>query len=115
MKKITVYRRIKGDYLKEQGLNETGFKMGIGLNSGPFMSGNVGSARRLEYTIHGDTVNTGARVEELTKRTGRSILLSEATREALNQRPDDLDCVGDVEIRGRRSAVRLWSPASARL
>ena len=92
-----------------------GFKIGIGLNSGAFMSGNFGSEHRLEYTVHGDTVNTAARVEELTKRTGRSILLSDATYEALTQRPGDLDCVGDVEIRGRRSAVRLWSPASAHM
>ena len=40
--------------------------MGIGLNSGPFMSGNVGSSRRLEYTVHADTVNTASRIEGLT-------------------------------------------------
>ncbi len=40
------------DWLREQGLND-GFKMGIGLNSGPVMSGNVGSERRLEYTALG--------------------------------------------------------------
>ena len=44
-------------WLRENGLGED-VRMGIGLNSGLFMSGNVGSFRRLEYTVHGDTVNT---------------------------------------------------------
>ena len=43
------------------------FKTGVGLNSGPLMSGNVGSERRLEYTVIGDTINTAARVEAMTK------------------------------------------------
>ena len=58
-------------WLADQGLGEP-FEMGIGLNSGPFMSGNVGSARALEYTVHGDTVNTASRLEAMTKRAGRS-------------------------------------------
>jgi adenylate cyclase len=96
----------------EQGL---GFRMGIGLNSGPFMSGNVGSARRLEYTVHGDTVNTAARIEGMTKDAGRSILLAASTCEALTDRPEDLDFVGDFAVRGRRSAISLWTLASHRL
>ena len=95
-------------WLREQGLGE-GFRMGIGLNSGPFMSGNVGSARRLEYTIHGDTVNTASRLEGMTKELGRSMLLADATCQALSRRPDDLDFVGEVEVRGRRSTIGLWS------
>ena len=55
-------------WLREQELHE-GFKMGIGLNSGPVMSGNVGSERRLEYTALGDTTNTAARLEGMTKGT----------------------------------------------
>jgi class 3 adenylate cyclase len=70
--------------------------MGVGLNSGPFMSGNVGSSRRLEYTVHGDTVNTASRIEGLTKTHGGSILLSESTRAALLRPPDDLHRVGEV-------------------
>jgi adenylate cyclase len=83
--------------------------MGVGLNSGPFMSGNVGSLRRLEYTVHGDTVNTASRIESLTKTLAGPILLSESTRAALLRPPDDLRPVGEVDVRGRQSAVGLWT------
>ncbi len=53
-------------------------RMGIGLNSGPFIAGNVGSERRLEYTVIGDNVNFAQRVEE--KATGGQVLVSDATR-----------------------------------
>ena len=65
-------------WLGEQGLSD-GFKMGIGLNSGTFMSGNVGSARRLEYTVHGDTVEHGLAPGGDDERGGPSLLLSDAT------------------------------------
>jgi adenylate cyclase len=85
------------------------FQMGIGLNSGAFMSGNVGSARQLEYTVHGDTVNTAARLEAMTKSTGRSLLLAESTYRALSRPPGDLDFVGELEVRGRRTALGVWT------
>jgi class 3 adenylate cyclase len=95
-------------WLDEHGLGRP-FQMGVGLNSGPFMSGNVGSARQLEYTVHGDTVNTAARLEGLTKGAGRSLLLAESTCRALLRPPDDLDFVGEFGIRGRRGQINLWT------
>ena len=96
------------EWLRSNGSGED-VRMGIGLNSGSFMSGNVGSFRRLEYTVHGDTVNTASRIEGLTKTLGGPILLSESTRAALLRPPADLRPVGEVEVRGRQSGVVLWT------
>jgi adenylate cyclase len=96
-------------YLKEKGLNEGGFKMGIGLNSGPVMSGNVGSERRLEYTALGDTTNTAARLEGMTKGTPHQLFISDTTRTMLTRPVDDLIQVGEAEVRGRVAKVLLWS------
>lgn len=99
-------------WLGEHGLGP-GFAMGIGLNSGHFMSGNVGSARQLEYTVHGDTVNIASRLESMTKKAHRSILVAESTRDALLRPSGDLAFVGEFDVRGRESTIRLWTLASA--
>jgi adenylate cyclase len=98
-------------WLRERGLGE-GFAMGIGLNSGAFMSGNVGSSRQLEYTVHGDTVNTAARVETITKTAQRPLLMAESTCDALVRPPADLDFVGEFDVRGKASKIRLWTLAT---
>jgi class 3 adenylate cyclase len=86
-----------------------GFEMGVGLNSGSFMSGNVGSARRLEYTVHGDTVNTASRIEGMTKSTRQAILIADSTRRALLRAPSDLVYLGEFDIRGKQSTIELWT------
>ena len=95
-------------WLREQELHD-GFKMGIGLNSGPVMSGNVGSERRLEYTALGDTTNTAARLEGMTKGTPHQLYLADTTHKVLIREVDDLVTVGEAEVRGRKAKVLLWS------
>lgn len=85
------------------------FKTGVGINSGPLMSGNVGSERRLEYTVIGDTINTAARVEAMTKDRECAILLTEEVVDDLTDRPDDLRFLEEVVPRGRSTPVRLWT------
>ncbi len=88
------------------------FGVGVGVSSGPLMSGNVGSERRLEYTAIGDTVNIAARIESHTKEVTHKALVADATR-ALLTRPAGLELVGDVVLRGRTSPTRLWGLADA--
>jgi adenylate cyclase len=101
------------DWLREEYGFEKSFRMGIGLNSGRVMSGNVGSERRLAYTAIGDTTNTAARLEAMTKGTPHMLFLSDSTRAALTEEPDDLVYVDEFEVRGRQQKVKLWSVGQA--
>ncbi|MBA3747143.1 MAG: adenylate/guanylate cyclase domain-containing protein [Solirubrobacterales bacterium] len=94
-------------WMREAGVGP-GFKMGVGLNSGAVMSGNVGSQRRLEYTAIGDTTNTAARLESMTKGTPFSVFVSASTRSMLRDVPDDLVHVDHMEIRGKQERISVW-------
>ena len=96
------------EILRAQGF-ERGFKMGIGLNSGQFMSGNVGSQRRLEYTAIGDTINTASRIEGMTKGTPYALYLADSAKEALQTPVDDLVYIDEMPVRGRTHPIKLWS------
>jgi adenylate cyclase len=96
------------DWIRSEGLGD-GFRMGIGLNSGSVMSGNVGSERRLEYTAIGDTTNTASRLEGMTKGTPHQLFVADSTRSRLNDEARDLVYVGELEVRGRVAKVKLWS------
>ena len=99
-------------WLREQDLSQ-GFKMGIGLNTGPFMSGNVGSERRLEYTVIGDSTNTASRLQGMTKGQAYLFYMADSTREALNEDVDDLVFVDEFDVRGRQEKVKIWSIEAA--
>jgi adenylate cyclase len=93
-------------WLRDQGLGE-GYKIGIGLNTGPIMSGNVGHTRRLEYTAIGDTVNTASRIEGMTKGTPYSLFLAESTHARLTT-ANGLVYVDELEVRGRTQKLKVW-------
>jgi adenylate cyclase len=85
-------------------------EIGIGLNSGTVVAGNVGGGGRLEFSVIGDAVNVAARVEAATRETGDTVLLSEHTRELLDGEAQLVERPG-VTLKGRRDAVALYAPA----
>jgi adenylate cyclase len=85
------------------------FRMGIGVNTGSVMSGNVGSERRLEYAAIGDTTNTASRLEGMTKGTPHQLFIADSTRLALREPPGDLIYVDEFPVRGRQATLTVWS------
>ena len=82
-------------------------RIGIGINTGQVIAGTIGGGGKLEFTLIGDTVNVAARVEQLTKTTGDTILLTEDTRGRLAQQPAALADRGAHELKGKASAIRV--------
>ena len=97
-------------WLTDQGFPSS-FVMGVGLNTGPVMAGNVGSERRVEYTAIGDTTNTASRLEGMTKGHEEMLFMASSTRERMLDPPADLARVGEFEVRGRTAKMEIWTIA----
>ncbi|PNV76408.1 adenylate/guanylate cyclase domain-containing protein [Leptospira inadai] len=81
--------------------------IGIGLNSGPAVVGNMGSSHRMDYTCMGDTINLGSRLEGSNKEYATNIIISEYTYEKVKDRiiARELDL---VKVKGKTKPVRIY-------
>jgi adenylate cyclase len=98
------------DKLREE-LPKIGFPkpdIGIGLNTGPMSVGNMGSAARFSYTVMGDAVNLGARLESLTKEYKIKAMISEFTAKKLDRKEFLYRDLDDIRVKGKNEPVKVF-------
>jgi len=89
------------------------FRMGIGINSGHAVVGNIGSRAHMEYTAIGDTVNLAARLQTASKEIDAEIVVGEPTQAAVRTLFQWLP-LGDIHVRGRVSPIEIFGVATSR-
>jgi adenylate cyclase len=89
--------------MREAGL---GIDIGIGINSGVAVIGNMGSETRFDFTALGDAVNLAARMESSCKEVGEDIVIAQATAEQTDIKLDRLD---DIYVKGKEKPIQIYT------
>ena len=80
---------------------------GVGINTGEMIVGNMGSSNIFDYTVIGDEVNLGARVEEMTRTHDAQIIITENTYEQVKDIVEAVE-IGVEKVKGKEKGVRVF-------
>jgi adenylate cyclase len=99
---------IRRDFLDmmETSASETKFSIRMGINTGRVVAGNVGSPRRLDYTVIGDPVNTASRLESFAK--PNQILIGEETYKQIKDKKFKTNKIGPTKLKGKKEAIMVY-------
>ncbi len=98
-------RKMLNDRYKDQVGRE--IEIGIGINAGEAVAGNLGSEDKIAYSVTGDTVNTGKRIESLTKDSPNSILISDLVYQKVNG-VIQVSAWDPIEVKGKREKIQVY-------
>lgn len=105
---VAAAREMLAAMVRDNEANSWALRIGVGIHAGDVVAGNIGSPRRKEYTVIGDTVNLASRIESLNKEFGSQLLISAAVHAALGDGCKDAMPLGDVAIRGYTQPMAIW-------
>ncbi len=102
-------RRSLLDFNKDRGTPDKPIlRIGCGINTGYVLAGQIGSAKRMEYTVIGDAVNTASRIEALNKPFGTDILISENTYKLLKDRII-VEPMQPIKVKGKVAPLQIYA------
>ncbi|MBU1853138.1 MAG: adenylate/guanylate cyclase domain-containing protein [Candidatus Omnitrophica bacterium] len=104
---LDMLKRLKELQEKWKTEGKESLDIGIGINTGPMLVGNIGSTERMDYTVIGDAVNLGARIEALTRNYNNHLIISEFTYAYVKDMVE-VKQLDSVKVKGKEKPVMMY-------